>query len=153
MNSSSRRTYSSPIRPSAYHIPDRSDPLPEVGPLLFQLVMKSSHVPPSFTGMLPDYCFAFQQGGILFHFVYRRDSAVPECHQIFSLRDQRVFLSDNLPVPEELSYDWIFSSIIRRRALNSSSAPAIIVFSCDTASFSFRSWISCTGSHRFSPRI
>ena len=41
--------------------------------------------------------------------LHRRDSAVPEYHQIFSRwRDQRVFLSDNLPVPEELSHDWFF---------------------------------------------
>ena len=65
---------------------------------------------PSFYGYAPGLPFRLPTGmdpvPLLLH---RRDSAVPEYHQIFSRwRDQRVFLSDNLPVPEELSHDWFF---------------------------------------------
>ena len=63
-----------------------------------------------FTGMLPDYRFAFQQGWILFHFCFIKEILLSRNIIRSSLAGgtKEFFLSDNLPVPEELSHDWFF---------------------------------------------
>ncbi len=98
---------------------------------------------PFLRGMLPDYRFAFQQDGSCSTSASSKRFCCPGISSdLLTAEGPKSFLSDNLPVPEELSRDWFFSSIIRRRALISSVCSDIIVFSCDTVSFSSRSWIS-----------
>lgn len=104
MNSSSRRTYSSPIRTIC--VPHTEQICSSSGSTTFSNFrpLKQS----SFTGMVPVHRF-FQQGWDPISFLLqRRDSVVPESHRIFfPWRNQRVFGSDNTSVPGVLSRDQI----------------------------------------------
>ena len=147
MNSSSRRTYSSPIRticvPQTGQIWSSSSGRGITTFSTFRPLKRSSWGCLLFTGMFLDHSFFLPAGTDPVPFLlHQRDSVVPNIiRSSFAGRAEKFFGKIVHLFLERFLVTGFFVNN-RRRDLISSVCSDTIVFSCDTVSFSSLSWIS-----------